>query len=232
MSGTRHSPPRWGAVRPFRLGRWVSLVVAGESIGFLAPTAGFALTSAFGLAPWTTYPLMIAFGAVEGALLGLGQFAGLRGTAGAVPARPWVAVTAVGAALAWTLGMLPSTLVDAGVRVDITDPTAWLLVGLGGLVLLASIPVAQWTALRGVLPRAWRWIPVNMGAWLAGLVFPFLPGPFVDADTSTALVAVLYVIAGVAMATTVATLTGLWLRRALAPRGRRRQPARDRGFRC
>lgn len=214
----------WGAgsrqavLRPFRLGRWVGWVAAGESVGFLAPTAGFALTSALGLNPWTAYALMIVLGAVEGALLGLGQVAGLRGTAGGVPARSWIAVTAMGAALAWSLGMLPPTLVDAGVPVDITQAAVWLLIGLGGLVLLASIPLAQWTVLRGILPRAWRWIPVNMGAWLAGLVFPFLPGPFVDAYTPTALLAVLYVAAGAAMATTVETLTGLWLRRAFPHR--------------
>lgn len=190
-------------------------MVAGESVGFLAPTAGFALTSTLGLNPWTAHALMIVLGAVEGALLGLGQVAGLRDTAGGVPARPWITASAVGAALAWSLGMLPSTLADAGVPVDATHPAVWLLIGLGGLVLLASIPLAQWTVLRRVRPRAWRWIPVNMGAWLAGLVFPFLPGPFVDADTPAALLTTVHVLAGVAMATTVATLTGIWLRRTL-----------------
>lgn len=214
MSGVAESPLRQDVVPPFRLGRWVGWATAGESVGFLAPTAGFALTSTLGLAPWPAYALMIALGALEGALLGLGQVAGLRGTTSAVPARPWIAVTAAGAALTWSLGMLPPTLADAGLPVDVTHPTAWLLIGLGGLALLASIPVMQWPVLRRVRPQAWRWIPVTMGAWLAGLVFPLLPGPLVDAHTPTALLGTLYVLAGIAMATTVATLTGLWLRRA------------------
>lgn len=213
MSGTESAVTE---PRPFSLGRWTGFVVAGESLGFLAPTAGFAAATTADLGPWAAYALLIALGSVEGVLLALGQAAGLRGTRGQVPLLPWVTATAAGAALAWSLGMLPSTLMGVGVPVDVTQAATWALLAPGALMLLSAIPVAQWIVLRRTLPRAWRWIPLGMAAWLAGLVFTLLPGPFVDATTPTPVLVISFVGAGVAMATTVAVLTGLGLRGILA----------------
>lgn len=60
-------------------------------------------------------------------------------------------------------------------------------------------------------------VTVNRLAWLVGLIFPFLPGPLVDQRTPAAVVGGLFVVSGVAMAVTVATVTGIWLRRVLRP---------------
>jgi hypothetical protein len=200
----------------FRLGRWVASTVAGESLGFLIPVTGFALGAMLGLEAWGAWALLVAFGAGEGALLGLGQWFGLRGSSAEVPIGRWVAATAVAASVAWSIGMLPPTLADLGVVVSWSSPATWAVAGVAGLVLLATIPFAQRPVLaRAGVPRAWRWVPVNMGAWLVGIVFTFLPSPFIDESSPPALVFALFAVGGVLMASTVALLTGLGLRRML-----------------
>ena len=49
-----------------------------------------------------------------------------------------------------------------------------------------------------------------------GLVFTFLPSPFIDEATPPGAIAASYAPAGVAMAATVAVVTGVGLRRMLA----------------
>ncbi len=206
--------------QPFRLGRWVAYVVAGESVGFLIPASGFAIAYYAGLAPWQAYVLHVVLGLGEGALLGLAQALALRGTRGQVPTRRWVAVTAVAAALAWGIGMLPTTLFDSGVTLDPANALVWIAAAGGAVALLLTIPVAQWTVLRHVLDRAWHWIPVNAAAWLVGLSFTLLPSPFVDETTPPTVLAVAFGLGGVAMATTVAVGTGVGMRRMLANQSR------------
>lgn len=203
------------AERPFSLPRWVGFVVVGESVGFLIPLSGFALTWWLGLAPWAGWLLAVCLGLGEGAVLGLAQARALVGTAVEVPVRRWVAVTALAAALAWSIGMAPSTLIESGVEIDVGRPLTWAAFGGGGLILLLTIPAAQWTVLRQVLARAWRWVPLNVVAWLVGLTFTLLPSPFVDESTPPAQLAVLFALGGVAMAAVVAVVTGLGLRRML-----------------
>ena len=199
-----------------RLARWVGFTVLGESLGFLLPVTGFALAATLGLEGWAGWALLVVFGAGEGALLGLGQSIGLRGSSAEVPIARWVAVTALAASLAWAIGMLPTTLSDLGVAIDWASPATWAIVVPAGLMLLATIPLLQWPVLaRAGVPRAWRWVPLNMGAWLVGLGFTFLPSPFIDESSPAALVFALFAVGGVLMASTVALLTGLGLRRML-----------------
>jgi hypothetical protein len=203
-----------------RLGRWVGFTVLGEGLGFLIPVTGFALAATLGLDGWAGWALLVAFGAGEGALLGLGQSIGLRRSSAEVPIGRWVPVTAVAASLAWAIGMLPTTLSDLGAAIDWASPATWAVVAPAGLVLLATIPLLQWPVLaQSGVPRAWRWVPLNMGAWLVGLVFTFLPSPFIDESSPAALVFALFAIGGVLMASTVALLTGLGLRRMVRVRG-------------
>ncbi len=201
----------------FSMLRWVGVVTAAESAGFLIPVAGFAISGIAGFPPGWTWLFMVACGgAGEGALLGFGQAMALRGTLWQVPTSKWVPATAVGAMLAWSLGgWPPSSLIDLGVDIDFGNPLTWMVTGgAGAVVLLVSIPSAQYVVLRGGrLPGAWQWIPVNVAAWAAGLVFTFLPGPFVDESTPGAVMAGgAFVLAGICMAATVAVVTGLWWR--------------------
>ncbi|MFK4834849.1 hypothetical protein ACI3KY_03880 [Microbacterium sp. ZW T2_14] len=210
----RKGPP------PLRVRRWIGFTVLGESVGFLIPVTAFALAAALSLDGWTAWAWLVVFGAGEGALLGLGQALGLRGSRATVPFAGWIAATAVAASVAWGIGMLPSTLIDAGVAIDMTSPVTWVIAAPAALTLLATIPVAQRPLLaRAGVVRSWWWVPINMGAWLVGIVFTFLPSPWVDESTPAAVTFALFAAAGVLMATTVAVLTGLGLRWMLRRQG-------------
>ena len=212
---------------PFRLGRWIGFTVLGESVGFLIPVTGFALASVLGFDGWAAWALLVVFGAGEGALLGLGQWLGLRGSTVEVPRGRWTGATALAASVAWALGMLIPTLTDLGVAIDWASPVTWVIVALAAVALLAVIPLAQRPLLaRAGVPRSWRWVPINMGAWLVGIVFTFLPSPFIDESSPAALTFALFGMGGILMATTVAVLTGIGLRRMLAAASDvRREPA-------
>lgn len=207
----------------FSISRWVSMVTVAESLGFLVPMFGLALATVMGMSPWVAWVTVAIFGAGEGALLGLGQAEALHRTEVAVPFVRWVAATALAATFAWSLGMLPSTLGDAGIALDLGNPLVWVTVVAGGMVLLLSIPTAQYRILRGRVRGAWQWIPVNAGAWAAGLMFTFVPSPFIDETTPGWMMVLAFAVAGVCMAATVATITGLWWRRVVRSSNRSRE---------
>jgi hypothetical protein len=88
--------------------RWIFWVSCGEAVGF-AVAAGVAVTVTV-LHPdaLVAFVVTIVGGAVEGAALGAGQLIGLRRNRPATV--PWLAATSAGAATAWAIGLLPSTL--------------------------------------------------------------------------------------------------------------------------
>jgi hypothetical protein len=214
------------APSPLRLRRWIGFTALGESVGFLIPVTAFALAAELSLEGWAAWAWLVAFGAGEGALLGLGQALGLRGSRAAVPRANWIMATALAASVAWGIGMLPSTLVAAGIAIDLTSPMTWAIAAPAAIALLATIPLAQRPLLaRAGVPHSWWWVPINMGAWLVGIVFTFLPSPWVDESTSAAVMFALFAVAGVLMAATVAVLTGIglrWMLRGGAAAQRRR----------
>lgn len=214
MESSSPGPAPGLAARPaLRLPRWVGFTVLGEGLGFLIPVTAFALASALGLSGWAAWAILVVFGAGEGALLGVGQALGARGSRAQVPVGRWAAVTAVAASVAWAIGMLPSTLADLGADIDWASPSTWAVAAPAALLLLSTIPLAQRPVLaRAGVPRSWRWVPINMVAWLFGIVFTFLPSPWVDESTPAAVVFALFAVGGVLMAATVAVLTGLGLR--------------------
>jgi hypothetical protein len=129
-----------------------------------------------------------------------------------LPARRWwIVATSVGAAVAWSLGMLPSTF-----DLRWTAATA-VVAGVGGLILLTSLPLAQYFVLRDHVRRAARWIPINIAAWLLGIAWTLAPSPVVDESTPTGALIMIYSIAGLCMAATVAVVTGMGMIRLLQP---------------
>ncbi len=198
---------------------WVARVTLAESLGFLIPVSAMAVCSVLRCPPVVTWVVVAVSGAGEGALLGFGQATALRRSLGGWPVARWVTATAAAAVLAWAIGMAPSSLADLGVALDITRPITLVYLFLGGVVILTSIPVAQFTVLVGRVDRAWRWVPISAAAWLVGVAFTAVPGPFVDERTSIPVLVACFVAAGVAMALTVATATGVGMQRML----RRRQ---------
>ena len=126
--------------------------------------------------------------------------------------RLWVINTALAAALAWFLGMSPSTFHDSWSRWPVP---VQLEVAAGlGLVLLCSIGVAQWLELRRHLPRPGRWVAATAAGWCIGLLaFFMVASPLWHPDQHPALIAVIGALGGLAMAVTMATTTGLALTR-------------------
>jgi hypothetical protein len=106
--------------------------------------------------------------------------------------------------------MLPSTLGDLNRSVGTV-----VLVGIGGLILLCSLPLAQYFVLRDHIRRALLWIPINMVAWLLRITWTLLSSPWVDQSTPTGTLIVIYGVAGLCMAATVALITGVGMIRLL-----------------
>ena len=186
-----------------RLVRWVLVVTLGEAVGFSVPAVvGVAVTGA----PWgprATLVALVPAGSVEGALLGAAQADCLYRWRVLPARRWWVVATSVGAAVAWSIGMLPSTF-----DLRWTAETA-VVAGVGGLMLLTSLPLAQYFVLRGHVRRAARWIPINIAAWLLGIAWTLAPSPVVVESTPAGALIVIYGIAGLCMAATVAVVIGL-----------------------
>ncbi len=154
--------------------------------------------------------VMVLAGSIEGASLGAGQAYALRGRLPGIERR-WLLLTALGAAVAWALGMTPSSLVDAGA------PT-WLLLCLAPFLataLLASIGVAQWLVLRQMVRRSGRWIWWNAAAWIVGLPATFIFPMVVPNDAPMWVWVVAWLTAGATMAVTIAFATGYAMNRLL-----------------
>jgi hypothetical protein len=192
-----------------RLVRWVLVVTLGEAVGFTVPAAvGVAVTGA-SWKPLTTLVAIVLAGSVEGAMLGTAEADCLYRWRVLPVRRWWIVATSVGATVAWSLGMLPSTF-----NLRWTAATA-VVAGVGGLMLLTSLPLAQYFVLRDHVRRAALWIPINIAAWLLGIAWTLAPSPVVDQSTPTGALILIYGIAGFCMAATVAAVTGVGMIRLL-----------------
>jgi hypothetical protein len=194
-----------------RLVRWVLVVTLGEAVGFSVPAAvGVAVTRA-SWGPLATLVALVLAGSVEGAVLGAAQADCLYRWRVLPARRWWIVATSVGAAVAWSIGMLPSTF-----DFRWTAETA-VVAGVGGLTLLTSLPLAQYFVLRDHVMRPALWIPINIAAWLLGIAWTLAPSPSVEESTSASALIVIYSIAGLCMAATVAVVTGVGMIRLLQP---------------
>ena len=200
------------------LGRWVGWVTAGEVAGFIAPAVVGAVTFSDGaadaVAPVAGVAAMVAAGAVEGTALGLAQAHVLGRTLPRLPRAAWVGATAAGAAVAWIVGMLPSTLYDTWSR---WPAGLAILAGvLAATVLLCSIGTAQWFVLRHHVEHAGRWVGAVALAWGVGLLaFTAVTSPLWQPGQSVPVTIGVGVLGAVAMASAMAATTGLVLRRLL-----------------
>ena len=183
-----------------------------ETFGFAVAAAVGALTADAGAA--VVVLSLLAAGAVEGATLGWGQATVLRHALPGLSRRRWVAATAGAAALAYLIGLVPSTFAQS--------MSAWPPVLFGGVVallgcgLLASIGTAQWLILRRHVDRAWRWIAATAAAWIMGLgVFLGFAMPLWRPGQPLALIVAIGVVGGLLMAATTSAITGFTLRRIL-----------------
>lgn len=88
-------------------------------------------------------------------------------------------VTIIGALIAYTLGYLPSTLIDiknSGGQITHAEPAKWLTIlfaALIGIVTGAVLSFMQWFELHKYFKKANIWIPANMLAWSIGMIVIF-----------------------------------------------------------
>jgi len=201
--------------------RWTLATALGELIGFavpgsVAPVLAWALTGTEGAFP--VYALFVAAvlaGVVEGASLGLAQWLVLRRCLRQVARWRWVLATAIAAGAAYILGMTPSTLTDL---TPVSEPLLIGLYAVLGALLLPSIGLAQWLALRPHIPRAGWWIPANALAWLAGLAVPMVGLTSIPDGSPLAVWIIVGVISGALMGVMVGAITGVALVRLTTPR--------------
>jgi hypothetical protein len=191
--------------------RWVACTIAGEAAGF---TVAAALAATQDLSRMPEFAILLGAGALEGALLGRGQAMAMsRLQLPTAILRLWPVATSVAAVVAWSIGLIPGSMH----RMGWSSWSSWLLAAVLVLVLLASIPTAQFMLLRTALPTAGRWVRFNAVAWMLGLAWTFAPPALVTPNTPVVSEIGVYAIAGVLMATTVAIVTGLcwlsWLKR-------------------
>ena len=124
------------------LRRWVVSVTLAEAAGFAIPALVGGILSLLAAPAGVVYPAMVLAGACEGVLLGFGQSIGLGPCY--TPDTLASVATAAGAAAAWSIGMLPSSLGG----IDMGSPWVIVLTAVLGCVLLLSIPTLQWLVLR------------------------------------------------------------------------------------
>lgn len=182
------------APSPWHIWRqWVAANMLAELAGLggsavigalIFPRLGNTISSAIILAL-----LMILCGTfLEGVLVGLLQWRVLRDPFPTMPRGSWVRATAVGAAIAWALGMIPSTVMNLTTTPGNAAPAepgslvVFSLAAAMGLLLGPVLALPQWVVLRHYVRHAGWWIPANALAWAAGMVVVFMGTSVIPAE--------------------------------------------------
>ncbi len=128
---------------------------------------------------------------IEGTVVGTAQWLVLRRPLKSIKWRVWVLATAIGAFVAWTLGMIPSTFIFTGAdtggasSAQMSDLMVYTLAAVMGFVLGSILGVPQWLVLRRHLPKAGWWVLANALAWMVGMVVVFGGINFIPSGGST-----------------------------------------------
>lgn len=160
---------------------------------------------------------------IEGTVVGTMQWLVLRRPLKSMRWRSWALATALGAFVAWTLGMIPSTFFFTGADTGTTstapmsDLMVYTLAAAMGLALGAILGVPQWLVLRRYVLKAGWWALANALAWMLGMVIVFIGTSFIPAEAFALQVALLLLLFIVAAGATVGAVHGLaliWLLRS------------------
>lgn len=230
---TTSSPaPSLGDVRVADRGfylRWIGANAWAEAVGL-----GTTLVLAWRLAPTMDRlddVLVIIAGALgavvlgtvlEGVVVGLAQQGVLQSALPLHRRHSWLWATAIGAGVAWLLGMIPSTVAALSVPAASTtppqEPGLVLQYGLGatlGVALGLVLGLAQWVVLRGVVVGAGRWIAANAAAWAIGMPLVFVGMNAVPWSSSAWTIVPSIVLTCGIVGSTVGAIHGLVLLRIL-----------------
>lgn len=232
------NPRRWDWPLYFR---WIAANTLAEFVGlggsFLVVGGLLTLVDGDSLPGLLlTTALSITLGTLlEGVLVGLLQHAVLRRPLPAITRPKWVRATALGALIAWTLGMIPSTAmqlaanaqpaVDAAVAPAAEPPQImiYLLAAVMGLILGPILGTPQANVLKDHVQDAWLWVAANALAWAVGMVIIFIGTSFIpgDGQVTAGIVAALvgFVALGGAAVGAVHGIALVWLTRSAAAAG-------------
>lgn len=203
------------------LGAWVLANALAEMIGLGASAllwmAGQGVEASIGIVA-SAVLVALASTLLEGAAVGVGQWLALRRPFSDISLRSWWVATTLGALAAWSLGMIPSTLMS--LRADAAEtvaPSAMpdvalmaLAAGMG-VVLGPILAFPQWVVLRRHVQRAWIWIPANAAAWGIGMVIVFAAAGNAPAGASWPAIAAFVLAALAAAGAVVGAVHGLAL---------------------
>ena len=207
--------------------RWVLANAVGEAVGLstvllvgfgvLGPRLG-GLDGA-----WPAVLGLVAgvlLGIFEGIVVGAAQGAVLRLRLPEVSLRTWIIATVIGAMVAWGLGMLPSTMMNANASggqaaAEMPEWLTYVMVAGMGAVAGVILALAQWVALRSQVRRAGLWLPANALAWLCGMPLVFLGLGAIPAGASVLQALPIVVAATTAAGAVVGAIHGLVLVKAL-----------------
>jgi hypothetical protein len=179
-----------------RYSRWVVATTCGELAGFTIPAIVGATATSVGVGQSASMALLVVAGVREGTALGWAQSRVLRRELPELRTGDWIRATAAGAAVACTIGMLPSTFSQQ--LLELWPPMLLAFGVLVGVVLLSSIGFARWLVLRRHVDGSGIWMAANALAWIAGLAVVFAAIGVAPGD-SPVLIAAFGVVGGFGM---------------------------------
>ncbi len=208
--------PMAGAGWPWRLWvRWIGANALAEMVGLGSSALLWVLfftgmEDALGV---VMAAIVVVLGStlLEGSAAGIAQWRVLRHPLPGLTLRAWWVATALGALVAWTLGMVPSTLMavegagwgaqaaNSAPSPEMDDALTYALAAVMGIVLGPVLASAQWWVLRRHVAHAWWWIPAHAVAWALGMPVIFVMVEFVPGPAQLLLTGVI-VLAGLALA--------------------------------
>jgi hypothetical protein len=173
--------PRQRALYP----RWILANAAGELLGLGATFASIAaimpsIEGSRGPSGLLVgFAVLVLTGVLEATVVALLQHRAMRPWLPRLSVGTWWRATLIGALIAYALGYLPSTLMDAAGGASggaSSEPPVWIVLPLAailGAVAGAILSLFQALALRRHVPHAGAWIPANMIAWAIGMPIIF-----------------------------------------------------------
>jgi hypothetical protein len=208
--------------------QWALANVVGEVLGLgLAGVIAIVMVLTIGepetaLVAMMMAGVMIAAGTLEGVIVGFAQWLVLRRRLHRLSRVEWVRATAIGAFLAWTIGMGPSTLMALNQGAgsppppEISDAVKYALASVMGVALGMILGVPQWRALRRYASGASMWVWANAAAWAVGMPVVFVGAGLSPVGASALSVALTVVVTIAAAGASVGAIHGvalLWLLR-------------------
>jgi hypothetical protein len=207
--------------------QWILANAVGETVGLGGTLliGGLLLLNAqktMGVVPAAALAVL-AGTFIEGIVVGTAQWLVLRRPLKSIRWIVWVLATAIGAFVAWTLGMIPSTFIFTGAdtggaaSAPMSDLMVYALAAVMGFVLGLILGVPQWLVLRRHLPKAGWWVLANAVAWMVGMMIVFVGTSFIPPEgisISVALMLLLFLFAAGAAVGAVHGLVLIWLLRS------------------